>query len=494
MAQQCTDCGYIYRPEEHGGVSLVDQPEWECLGLDGICGATADKYVFIPEGEEEDEGELTEIELKAASSPVVAKPFDSSVSELERMYREKELILQPDWQRYYVWSVNQASRLIESLFIGLPIPLIYLNEELNGTFTVVDGQQRLSAIIEFVQNKHMHPNKTGDVILSGLEVLKELNGKSFSDLTKQEQRLLRNRHLSTVQLKAITDPDLKLTVFQRLNTGTVALVPQELRNAAFRGPYNDALKRWAQNEVFLKLIGRSDGTPHPRMKDVELVLRFCAWMNRGWTALNTKNLGSFLNREMDLGKSLTAGEMNTMERKFKNAVDLALTTFGYERAFRTYKPGHAGDVNGQWELRQANSALYDVVMFGFTRYPKSHFMPHTDALREALLDLMATDVRFQEAIGQSTSDPKRVNYRFTKWLATIDEIVGDDVQKRVFSRKLKKSLFDRDPTCKLCGQEITDMDDAHVHHVEHYWRGGKTIEANAALTHRFCNLSEGRGK
>ena len=489
MAQQCTDCGYVYRPSEHGGIALIEMSGWECQGIDGTCGASVDQYIPIPE---DDEGELTDLELPADSSPIISKPLDRSVSEMERMYREEDLILQPDWQRYYVWTANQASRLIESLFIGLPIPLISLNDELDGTYTVVDGQQRLSAIIEFIQNKNLHPMKTGEVRLSGLQVLTELNGKSYSDLTKQEQRLLKNRHLRTVDLRSLDDPDLKLTVFQRLNTGTVQLKPQELRNAAFRGPYNDELKKWSRNEVFLKLIGRSH--PDPRMADVELVLRFCAWLNRGWTTLTNKNLGAFMSREMDNGKNYTSSELNTIKRKFLNAVDLSLTTFGYKHAFRTFTPGNSDDCNGSWETRQINKALFDVVMFGFTKYRKSHFVKHTDALREALINLMTTDSKFQWAIGSGTSDPKKVDYRFSKWISTLDEIVGDDVQKRTFGRQFKNELFERNPACAICGNTITEIDDAHVHHVEHYWRGGKTIPENAALTHQYCNLHEGGGK
>jgi len=333
--------------------------------------------------------------------------------------------------------------------------------------------------------------KTGDIVLSGLEELADLNGKRFTDLSLNDQKFIRNQELSTVRMSSTINPDLKLEVFRRLNTGSVKLNAQELRNAAYRGPYNDELKKWAQNPEFRALIGRKDRDP--RMLDVELVLRFCSWVQRGWHSLTTKNLSEFLDREMEYGKTYNAKELATLGQKFKNAVSLSHSTFGNDRAFRRYRPGFGPDEPvGVWE-NKPNKALYDVVMYGFSRYSRSEVFPHIEAIRESLIDLMATDRQFQETISASTSDSARVNYRFTTWLARLESIVGDDPQKRTFSRELKQKMFDARPTCELCGQRIVDVDDAHVHHVEAYWRGGKTIPANAALTHRFCNMSHGGG-
>lgn len=501
LRQQCTDCGYVYDPGEFGGISLIDRRDWECPGVEGgSCGATVDKYEIQEPGSPLDEpGDDSDADLDdtvpriaAKSSEISAERADKAVTDLARMVDEDELILRPDWQRYYVWSNKQASQLIESLFLRLPIPLIYLAEEQDGTFSVVDGQQRLTALYEFVRNKHVDPTKSGDVVLSGLEVISELEGKTFAELSSKDQKFLRNRELQIVRLKSDSDPDLKLKVFRRLNTGSVKLNAQELRNAAFRGPYNDELKKWARNETFLKML-RIDGRPDIRMLDVEMVLRASAWVNRGWTTLTNKNIGQFLDEEMQLGGVYSTKKLQTLGQQFKNAVDLSWQAFG-NRAFRRYFPG-SSDTNrqGEWEMRQPNKALFDVVMFGFTRKSKAQFWPHLESMRESLIDLMATDRRFQDSITSGTSDPKRVHYRFSTWLDRLDQLVTDEPQARSFSRELKMALFRAGSLCSLCGQEIHDVDDAHVHHVEHYWRGGKTIPENAALAHRYCNLREGGG-
>ena len=111
LRQLCTDCGYVYDPDENGGIPLVDRTDWECPGgVDGACGATADKYEIIepessPTDDEDHEGdEYTDIETAIQSNVLEATRAEKAVIDLARMYDDKELILQPDWQRYYVWS------------------------------------------------------------------------------------------------------------------------------------------------------------------------------------------------------------------------------------------------------------------------------------------------------------------------------------------------------------------------------------------------------
>src|SRR5262249_34689984 len=157
--------------------------------------ASIDKYELVePQSNLEDPEELDVQDDDEESATKEIKGYeltservDKAVIDLVRMYDEKELILRPDWQRYYVSSNKQASQLVESLFLKLPIPLIYLAEEDDGTFSVVDGQQRLTALIEFVRNQRVDPLKTGDVTLSGLEVLTELDGKTFAGLSPRHQ-------------------------------------------------------------------------------------------------------------------------------------------------------------------------------------------------------------------------------------------------------------------------------------------------------------------
>ena len=469
-------------------MALGDQEKWECP----TCQAGIDHFdVAVPEEIEEPHAEGQPAEAEAGSAvgedvptsarKVSAHRADNSVFELHRQRHKGQLVLQPSFQRYYVWSDNQASKLIESIFLKLPIPIIYLAEEQAGGYSVIDGQQRLTALFQYLDN--IYP-------LGGLEVLKDLNGKRFSQLSKEGQGLLESYVLTVVRIDRESHPDIKFEVFERLNTGSVKLNDQEVRNAVYRGPYNDHLRTLARNSTFWKLLGQTDA--HKRMSDVELALRFAAWYHQTYLNFGPRQLKPYLNDEMENGRRYSAKEFADLERQFKKAMDLSQTVFG-SKAFKRFIPGDDGDPNGQWELKQINKALFDVVTYGFTRYNKNQIVPHSDAIFEGLVDLMSTNARFVDAITSGTAQPQRVKARFELWLDVLAKIVGDDVQQRNFSASWKEQLWKADPTCALCGQKIQTVDDAHVHHVEHYWRGGATLPQNSQLTHRFCNLSEGGG-
>jgi hypothetical protein len=434
-----------------------------------------------PEVEAEDEGEPADLGIPMGERKVSAHKADNSVFELSRLEQTGQLLLQPSFQRYYVWTPKQASALIESLFLQLPIPLIYLAEEPTGEHAVVDGQQRLTALIDYSRN--LYP-------LTGLTVLTDLNGKRFSELTKPQQRHFENYLLSVIRIDKGSHPEVKFEVFERLNTGSVKLNDQEVRNAVHRGPYNDHLRMLAKNKDFLDLLGQTE--PHKRMSDVELVLRFAAWLHQGYLSLTTKQLKAFMNKEMEAGRSYGPRELRDLQNDFKKSVELSKTVFG-NRAYRRFLEGDEDEPNGQWEMRQPNKALFDVVMFGFTRYKKNQIVRHSDAIFEGLVHLMSSNRRFIDAITAGTTDPRRVKARFEIWLGTLHDIVGDDPDERAFSKHWKEQLYASDRTCALCGNEIKTIDDAHVHHEDHYWRGGVTLPKNSQLVHRFCNLSEGGG-
>lgn len=485
-AYRCDTCGWVYDPAAFDGRSLADQPvDWVCPG----CQSSIDQFsMLVPEDDlgevEDEEGDGGGGGTGTPGRKVSANKADLSVYELHRQTQRGQLILQPRYQRYYVWSETQASQLVESIFLRLPLPLIYIGEEpAGGVYSVIDGQQRLTALFRFMQNEFP---------LRGLTIMRALNGKYFRELSEEDQQTIENFTLPVIRIERESDPDVKFEVFARLNTGSVKLNDQELRNAIYRGRYNDHLRTLARNPDFLRLLQQD--APHPRMADVELALRFAAWLNQTYLQMLAQGsqLKLFMNKEMELGRSYTDRELAKVEREFKKSVQLTVTVFG-DKAFRRFTPGNEIDRNGQWEPR-INKAVYDVVMYGFSQYPKSHVIPHAEAIYEALVDLMSTNTAFTEAITSGTTAPRRVKARFEIWSRTLDEILADEPQTRSFSYTWKRQLFDSNPTCEICDQRILTIDDAHVHHVKHYWRGGATLPANSALTHRYCNLAEGGGR
>lgn len=188
---------------------------------------------------------------------------DKSTSDLFRMIVEGELNLQPDYQRRFVWDKKTMSKFIESLFLSIPIPTIFLAENNDDTFEVIDGQQRLTTIFAFMKSKlvaneieKLSENlREMDVLtLSGLETLKQFNKKSYYDLVEM-QRKFNNVSLPVVIIKKDSTEDIKYDIFSRINSGSIKLNNQELRNVMYRGELIDALNTASQKEIVDKLFG-----------------------------------------------------------------------------------------------------------------------------------------------------------------------------------------------------------------------------------------------
>jgi hypothetical protein len=330
----------------------------------------------------------------------------------------------------------------------------------------------------------------GDLTLKSLLVLHELNGKKFKDLPNDIKAKFKKSTIHTILIKRESEENVRFEIFERLNTGSVKLNDQELRNCIFRGPYNDLLKKLCEYKDFLFLLGLKK--PHKRMVDIELILRFFAFYHE--TYLNYEPpMKVFLNKEMKEKQYLSEKEQEELTKVFKKSVELTKQTFG-DKAFRRFIIGNKDDPNGVWEGR-INKALFDIVMYGFTQYDKAQIYPKMDAIREELIWLMTNDESFIDAITISTNDKPKISERFEKWLRALREIVGyPSREPRSFSLSLKEELFRANNSCAICGQKILSLDDAEVDHIDFYWRGGKTIPSNARLVHRFCNRHRGGGK
>jgi hypothetical protein len=412
------------------------------------------------------------------------QPMDLSVEPLVARIDRDSLILQPEFQREYVWSSNKASLLIESILMRIPLPVVYFAETLDSDWEVVDGQQRLTSLYSFVRGHF--PDKSA-FKLGRLQVLSELRSKSFKELSRADQNTILNYTLRAVVLQKDSHPDLKFEVFERLNCGSVQLTDAELRNCMYRGPYNDMLSELSNNEYLLKI--RRASAPHKRMEDRQIILRFLA-MKRNSHLNYRGSMKQFMNREMIQNRFATPAQLAEMKIWFESAIESAWTVFG-EHAFRRWSPGDALNPEGHWESK-LNIALWDTLLYTFAFFERRQIVTASDAIREEFLDLMTTDEVFVEHIGRTTDKPEKVRYRAESWRRRIDQVVQIPAgEARLFSRKLKMGMHSADPSCAICGQHIQAPDDAEVDHVAHYWRGGATIPENARLTHRYCNRARG---
>ena len=431
---------------------------------------------------EQTESDESEIDLSQHKN-INYDSKDPEIRGLHDQYKRGRLVIQPNYQRKYVWDAKKASKLIESILINIPIPIIYLAATKDNKINVIDGQQRLTSVFSFIDGSFPDGKAFK---LSGLNVYSELNGKAYRDLEESLQNKISDYSIRTITFSADSNPDLQYEIFSRLNTGSVALNDQELRNCIYRGKFNELIKELASDEAYLKLLGMK--TPHKRMKDVELVLRFIAFYEKSYINYSSP-VKKFLNDTMREKNNIADADAKRIKEAFKKAVTNLTYLLG-ENSFRRFK---MDGVNGSWEKNRLNVALFGILMDSMARLETTVLMRHLDAIREAYIDLMVSNQDFINSIMINTSDTPVVNRRFEIWRNTLNSIIQDDqAETRCFTKELKQTLYDENPTCAICSQHINSIDDCAVDHIEQYWMGGKTIPENARLTHRFCNCSRSR--
>ncbi|MFI8225045.1 DUF262 domain-containing protein [Pseudomonas sp. NPDC085632] len=200
---------------------------------------------------------------------------DLSFRELISRYDDNELV-KPELQRNYVWDKSEASRFIDSILLGLPVPSIFLAKTNDEKLLIIDGYQRLMTVRDYVKGVF---TKDGSVFkLSKSEKIHERwKGKAFLELLPEEQRKIRNTtiHAIVFMQKSPTDGDTSLfQVFERINSGGRSLLPQEIRNCVYQGPFNSLLFELNKDPVWRQLWGREEADS--RMRDMECILRFFA--------------------------------------------------------------------------------------------------------------------------------------------------------------------------------------------------------------------------
>jgi len=432
------------------------------------------------------EEEIESIEISSTKRRVYTEQGDPEIESLYGKYKRGKLVIQPDFQRHFVWDAKKSSRLIESALLDIPLPVIYISEEKDGKEYVIDGQQRLTAFFSFIDGQF--PNGI-DFKLTGLKVFTELNRKSFKEIDEELQDKIRYCKIRTITFRRESEADLKFEIFERLNTGAVSLNDQELRNCIYRGLYNKLLKELSKDADFMYLLGLKK--PDKRMKDIELVLRFAAFYH--FTYLKYKPpMRKFLNNDMEKYQDISEVDAIELKNAFKNAVTIIKSLLD-NHAFKRFYKGDEKNPNGYWEPKKFNASLYDILIYSFAREDKNEVYQNLDSIREALIYLMTNDQDFIDAIELSTSSVQAVTKRFDKWRLTLQDIIGiARKEPRCFSLKLKEELYKNDSTCAICGQKIQDIDDAAIDHIKQYWAGGKTIPENARLTHRYCNWARPR--
>jgi hypothetical protein len=216
--------------------------------------------IVLPDDEEDYRDQQSSTDESATDTDpgkrkIVWQPKDFTLQELKAMRDDRELDLRPEYQRNFVFDIYKASKLIESILLDVPIPVIYVAEEGDFHYSVIDGQQRLTSFLSFMDGQF--PSLVPKPFkLAGLGVLTELNGKTWADLDKPLQLKIKKTALHTIVIKNESDEDIKFEIFERLNTGSIKLNEDEIRNTLYRGPYIDLLAALAEDKHFTVWSGR----------------------------------------------------------------------------------------------------------------------------------------------------------------------------------------------------------------------------------------------
>lgn len=207
--------------------------------------------------------------------------YDLSVRQLLDMFESGEIEVPPEYQRQFIWDERRESQLIESVLLGIPVPSLFMATNIDSTWEIVDGVQRLGTLAHFFGTQILldKVNRAIPLEIEDLDKLSALNGNGYVHLPKSVQLMFSTRPMRVTVLNDKSDQSVRFDLFERLNTGGISLTNQEIRNCVFRGPFNDDLKKMVLDDNFLTAINLKPGDVKNGTAE-EHVLRFFAYYER----------------------------------------------------------------------------------------------------------------------------------------------------------------------------------------------------------------------
>lgn len=392
---------------------------------------------------------------------------EPSVEMLLSWKTKGKLITNPDYQRDYVYTEDKASRLIESALMLIPLPTIYLCEEEDNTYSVIDGQQRIMSFIKFV---------AGEFALRGLTTLTELNGKFYKDLDEELQKIIDDTSFRTIVIEK-ESADSKYDIFERLNRGAVTLKEQELRNCVYRGPYNSMINELANKNKNISEMFKADNN---RMSYQEYILRFFALRE---FMTYKPSMKKHLNKYMALVQ-FDEEQAKKDKDQFNRTLSIVKEVLG-DKAFATV------DYDKKLIMNKFSATFYDSIMVSFSLFDKVKLISKADAIRQAIEDKKLHDDAFHDACYAATGSRERVIKRILIVYNLVASILGEGAlneESREFDPSLKLPLAEKQQyICPLCGNKIVSIDECEIDHIVPFSLGGKTTFENAQLVHKICN-------
>ena len=322
-----------------------------------------------------------------------------TVHDVLRRIDQGQFVMNPDFQRDFIWDTGKQSKLIESVLMRIPLPVLYLAEDEQGRMIVVDGLQRLTTFQRFNSNE----------LTLTLPDRPELDGKRFDDLIPKLQNRIEDCNLILYVIDAKAPEQTRLDIFERVNGG-VPLTRQQMRNCLYMGPSTRFLREQSETKLFLDVTGRS--LRPSVMRDREFVNRFCAFQ--------IQDVGLYRDMDVFLADSLRMinsqpDSISQLKQQFRTTLKNNRLLFG-KHAFRKHQAG-------QQNRSIINASLWDVMSTGLSRYPGSVVSSNQDAVRQSFFSLL-DDEDFAYSITYSTSSPQQVKRRFSMAHSALEEVLG----------------------------------------------------------------------
>jgi hypothetical protein len=353
--------------------------------------------------------------IDESSKKLHTQSLDISFNELLDMYKNEELNITPECQRLFLWSEGQRSRFIESLLLEIPVPPIFVIEEDDGKYTLIDGLQRISSYLHFrgeLVAPYLNPpvEKGDSLVLSGCDITTELNGKTFNDIDTSLQIRLKRAFVRVEVVRKCSNPHFKYYMFKRLNTGGTLLSDQQIRNCTIRllSPvFNEFIIKLSKDESFRNCIGTIGDSKFLSAFDQELVLRFFALKN--YRENYRYNLGDFLTEYME-----AVSEPDDTKRvpfDYAKEEEVFRETFRiFDKTLGSYSFGF--NKTGTDTITRFSTNNYEALTIGIQPFLKFINVDSITAkLTKVLKDIKKNDTYKRLTTGAGKNNPsKRINF------------------------------------------------------------------------------------
>lgn len=318
-----------------------------------------------------------------------------TIYDVLRRIEQNSFIMNPEFQRDFVWSEDKQSKLIESVLMRIPLPVFYLAEDEQGRMIVVDGLQRLTTFRRFVNNELRLKFHSMDEHSRG----HELENKCFRELPPKLQNRIEDFTLTLYIIDAKVPERARLDIFERVNSG-VLLTRQQMRNSLYMGKATRFLKEEASSDLFLLATG--NGLKAETMRDREFVNRFCAFQLLDQDTYRG-DMDGFLAQALKKMNSLNSENLIKLSLDFRRGLTNNFKVFG-KYSFRKHSENAVS-------RSVINASLWDVMTTGLSSQSESTIEEHKDQLRYEFYGLMNNEY-FVQSISYATNDIRSVNSRF----------------------------------------------------------------------------------